>query len=560
MKKIIWIIMAIITATLAMGGFLDLVEDPYNTRLASNVIDIGSTEFIWNIQKTGAERYLDVKIVNINDTATQVCLSPNNLEAFQNSRTISERRYFPVNRLATNLDYSISMDSLDLMEIDTRQQCILIEYKELRAGFSVKLGTQSIIINSSESFAGMGGNAPENIYQGSDGTLYVGYEGADNRVKFAWSDDTGDTWNINTVYTPTTANYVNIVMLSNDTIYLLWENASKDIVAAHSDDNGATWDIFKAFTPAGSENYKDVSCEVDSNDIIHCAIIESDKDALWYGNSSLWDNELSVNANTADDTDYINLAIAEDDCIYIVGAGTDQYDIDIWSPCLNGWGSANRIEVHAGISLYPTMAAAPNGNLYIAWDESPGVLWFANSSDGGQTWNKSLVDAKGEYGKGSVAVGKDNQIYLVMDNVTGISTDNLIIYNSTDFGQTWNRTIYEVNATSPKAADTRFPTTNRLGTILHYVTGAYEGGANKIYYGNITVNKSVQPAAPDTCTYGGSGIWEIACSDTCTISSDVDLNNNNVIMSGLGHVILEAELINAPKIYVLEGCKLYKTG
>jgi hypothetical protein len=44
----------------------------------------------------------------------------------------------------------------------------------------------------------------------------------------------------------------------------------------------------------------------------------------------------------------------------------------------------------------------------------------------------------------------------------------------------------------------------------------------------------------DTCTYGGSGDWEIDCSDNCIINSTIDLGDNNIIATGTGKVIVEA--------------------
>jgi len=38
----------------------------------------------------------------------------------------------------------------------------------------------------------------------------------------------------------------------------------------------------------------------------------------------------------------------------------------------------------------------------------------------------------------------------------------------------------------------------------------------------------------DTCTYGGSGNWEVNCADNCSIESDVDLGGNDISIIGAG--------------------------
>jgi len=54
-----------------------------------------------------------------------------------------------------------------------------------------------------------------------------------------------------------------------------------------------------------------------------------------------------------------------------------------------------------------------------------------------------------------------------------------------------------------------------------------------------------QSATPsNTCTYSGSGNWAVACSDNCTISSNVNLNGNSMTINGTGQFLLKANITN----------------
>lgn len=75
---------------------------------------------------------------------------------------------------------------------------------------------------------------------------------------------------------------------------------------------------------------------------------------------------------------------------------------------------------------------------------------------------------------------------------------------------------------------------------------------NVTSFGNYTINGSSGAAPPgpsDTCTYT-SGDWNVACSDNCTITSNVDLGGNDIYITGKGSFILKANITNYVKRYV----------
>ena len=50
---------------------------------------------------------------------------------------------------------------------------------------------------------------------------------------------------------------------------------------------------------------------------------------------------------------------------------------------------------------------------------------------------------------------------------------------------------------------------------------------------------SIGDAASDTCTYSGSGVWNIDCSDNCVISGANDLGGESILAEGSGTVTFE---------------------
>lgn len=63
----------------------------------------------------------------------------------------------------------------------------------------------------------------------------------------------------------------------------------------------------------------------------------------------------------------------------------------------------------------------------------------------------------------------------------------------------------------------------------------------------------------DTCTYSGSGIWMIDCSDNCVITTDTELAGNVLIFSGAGTVNIDAKLSGMDYMWKDRRCKIIKS-
>ncbi len=65
---------------------------------------------------------------------------------------------------------------------------------------------------------------------------------------------------------------------------------------------------------------------------------------------------------------------------------------------------------------------------------------------------------------------------------------------------------------------------------------------------NFTLGES-DSCITDTCTYS-SGNWEVDCSDNCSISSNVELNGNNISIVGTGTFITTANITGYSKLHI----------
>lgn len=88
------------------------------------------------------------------------------------------------------------------------------------------------------------------------------------------------------------------------------------------------------------------------------------------------------------------------------------------------------------------------------------------------------------------------------------------------------------------------------GTLEQSYTQWYskEGTANYLPYIEITYT-------PNTCTYS-SGNWNVACSDNCIITSNVNLGNSNLLFTGSGVFTMNADITNFNQIAISSGCKV----
>jgi hypothetical protein len=99
--------------------------------------------------------------------------------------------------------------------------------------------------------------------------------------------------------------------------------------------------------------------------------------------------------------------------------------------------------------------------------------------------------------------------------------------------------------------------TSGLNGNYNYSVIAYDNA------GNFGVNNTGSfTVSSGTCTYSGTGNWNINCADNCSISSNVDLLGNNISLIGHGTFITSANITNFTDLFIsgdssVNTCEVY---
>ena len=75
---------------------------------------------------------------------------------------------------------------------------------------------------------------------------------------------------------------------------------------------------------------------------------------------------------------------------------------------------------------------------------------------------------------------------------------------------------------------------------------------------NMTEERTITIGATptDTCTYSGSGNWNVNCWDNCSIDTSVNLLGNNLWINGTGIFNVLSTIYNYDRIELINDCKL----
>lgn len=94
--------------------------------------------------------------------------------------------------------------------------------------------------------------------------------------------------------------------------------------------------------------------------------------------------------------------------------------------------------------------------------------------------------------------------------------------------------------------------TNSSVSVGSYVTDYYCNDTFSNLNNTETITFSV---VSDTCTYSG-GDWNIDCNDNCSITSDVNLNGNDLVFSNPGNLFMKANITNYANLNLSLGCSI----
>tara|TARA_Y100000034_G_scaffold57674_1_gene70430 strand:- start:4308 stop:9446 length:5139 start_codon:yes stop_codon:yes gene_type:complete len=364
-------------------------------------------------------------------------------------------------------------------------------------------------------------NMQRKIVKDSSGTLHTVYKSEGFDLGYCNSTDNGDSWSCKKLLEASVTD-VGIIVKSNDELFVYFDNG-QDVDSFNSSDGGATWNSVPNIIDASS-NTGDPSCAVDSNDIVHCCSAKN-TGVLLYVNSTDWTDIETVNNNSADDTDFCHLEVDNNNCVYILGEGSIQDDLDIWGSCLNGWGDANRVSVFEGTGAHrPNMIIDNSNNIYTVFTYGSGIR-LANSTDGGTTWSDKQIVIPGVYP--SLTLTDNGDLYVVYATASPTTTIHspLRYINSSDNGTTWSSAIQiQEEVGYPNVLSSTFPKFNNNTNRLNMV---YGGFGEYVYYNNLTVPTLLTASAP-VITLGNPGNDTYQTSNPEVTFNVTDANGDNV--------------------------------
>lgn len=96
-----------------------------------------------------------------------------------------------------------------------------------------------------------------------------------------------------------------------------------------------------------------------------------------------------------------------------------------------------------------------------------------------------------------------------------------------------------------------------MPTGLHAIAGGWSRTTDT-YVGNVTVYVGTTPAA-DPCLYGGSGDHTLDCSANLQCNTGQTLLGNDLILNGVGEIVLNADMTEVGAIYKDDQCIVYKS-
>ena len=485
----------------------------------------------WIVNKTGAEKDLDVSWSIVNDTATEFCVGYIDKVAYINnlSTELKDASNVPITKTSLSASFVIKKNSLDLEKIsDKEKACFVVDYARFEKDMSLKIGWDTVLIDTTDHDDATRWQYGDSLTFTQDGTFHVAFEGSGSDLWYG--NNSGGSWSTKEI-SPS--------LLFTDPVILIDSDGNLSIIAAGGDDlnlytspdNGTTWALTANWCDAVEDIDGKVSCKMGPGDVRHC-VAQANNAILTYCNDTDIVEDLST---AADDVDGADITICDDGTIFITGVGSDQDDLDIWSS-LNGFTQRYQIDGllgSAGVAYAPSIRCTNDSQLIIAGIESSDLqIYNSTVSLWNVSWTQREIDGSASYSP-RLFIGQGGilgiQLGVLYSGNTGpASTSDIYLANGTlaDL-DTWTiRQLLQLDDSYwHSVAQANHPSWLNITDTVYYV---YTNDSNfGVYFVNISMPYTAVPGE-DTCTCPSSANWRVHMPDHCNITSPCDINGYNI--------------------------------
>lgn len=476
MKKIVFLYSVILLSVLVSGG---PSLDKGGTSSSSMIYHPPE----WTITKTGAETFLDVDYEIINDTMTQFCIRPNDIDSYKLTMLVSNRSLsdVPINKTSLTANFDVKKSKLDLSKANESSiYCFNVTYNELR-NISFKIGWESIEIDaSSGTNACMYGNN-DNICRSPNGHLHIVYAGDGNDLFYMRSLNDGTPWGPPIELRDlSTVSMTTVMCAPNGDIFAMGIDSTDDDISIYKSTNGG--DTWGTIQPIINDTVMDNgACTVDSHSVVHCCGTDSDDD-LWYGNSSGVDNDWEVHVGTMGQC---TIEVDDDDNIYIVVIdATDDY-LNMYSS-VDGYTEHFMVDLGSGASVTKGEGCSLtiNDNEVYVGCISSDDLWYINGTISNlSSWSGSEIDSTASYNP-NIFYTYNGDIFISYQN-SPTDGGNIEYAKSEDKGANWSTGVaYGLGG----FGSTTHSVSNRNNRVTDAMYYSYQDGSNDLWFGTMSLN------------------------------------------------------------------------
>jgi len=197
------------------------------------------------------------------------------------------------------------------------------------------------------------------------------------------------------------------------------------------------------------------------------------------------------------------------------------------------WQGTKRLTWNSGESYSPAIAVGPNNHIHVVWDDvTPGnrEIYYKRSTNGGTTWTtKRMTYSVANTVYSNIAVDSNNHIHVVWIDATPLNWE-IFYRESTDGGDTWNG----AKRLTWNAGNSYYPSVAvNSSSRVNVVWSDNTPGNYEIYYKRSTDGGATWPGTKRlTWNIGGSFHPTIAVNSTNNIHvtwNDDSYDSNNEI-------------------------------